>query len=155
MKSKQKEYMIDSCFNNMLFTKTKLKLKNAKTNEIFWKCPLGHFAIFKAVVTGDPKPDVSWRRAKGNLADKEKFQRKYDESTGEHILEVTNWMWYNTQFGTKTEQSRKVWKHYNIVCIFAFSDSWSVCRGGWYVQMLRCEWMWQSCLHHNIKHNWW
>ncbi|XP_043996431.1 immunoglobulin-like and fibronectin type III domain-containing protein 1 [Gambusia affinis] len=48
----------------------------------------GHFAIFKAVVTGDPKPDVSWRRAKGNLADKEKFQRKYDESTGEHILEI-------------------------------------------------------------------
>ncbi|KAM4738379.1 immunoglobulin-like and fibronectin type III domain-containing protein 1 isoform 2-T2 [Anableps anableps] len=48
----------------------------------------GNFAIFKAVVTGDPKPDVSWRRAKGNLADKEKFQRKYDESTGEHILEI-------------------------------------------------------------------
>uniref|UniRef100_A0A3B5M776 Immunoglobulin like and fibronectin type III domain containing 1, tandem duplicate 2 n=1 Tax=Xiphophorus couchianus TaxID=32473 RepID=A0A3B5M776_9TELE len=48
----------------------------------------GHLAVFKTVVTGDPKPDVSWRRAKGNLADKEKFQRKYDESTGEHILEV-------------------------------------------------------------------
>uniref|UniRef100_A0A3B3TY79 Immunoglobulin-like and fibronectin type III domain-containing protein 1 n=1 Tax=Poecilia latipinna TaxID=48699 RepID=A0A3B3TY79_9TELE len=48
----------------------------------------GNLAIFKAVVTGDPKPDVSWRRAKGNLADKEKFQRKYDESTGEHILEI-------------------------------------------------------------------
>ncbi|XP_016531177.1 immunoglobulin-like and fibronectin type III domain-containing protein 1 isoform X1 [Poecilia formosa] len=48
----------------------------------------GNLAIFKAVVTGDPKPDVSWRRAKGNLADKEKFQKKYDESTGEHILEI-------------------------------------------------------------------
>uniref|UniRef100_A0A3B5M1C2 Ig-like domain-containing protein n=1 Tax=Xiphophorus couchianus TaxID=32473 RepID=A0A3B5M1C2_9TELE len=48
----------------------------------------GHLAVFKTVVTGDPKPDVSWRRAKGNLADKEKFQRKYDESTGEHILEI-------------------------------------------------------------------
>ncbi|MEQ2304098.1 hypothetical protein AMECASPLE_023519, partial [Ameca splendens] len=48
----------------------------------------GNLAVFKAVVTGDPKPDVSWRRAKGNLADKEKFQRKYDESTGEHILEI-------------------------------------------------------------------
>ncbi|XP_027875166.1 immunoglobulin-like and fibronectin type III domain-containing protein 1 [Xiphophorus couchianus] len=49
---------------------------------------LRHLAVFKTVVTGDPKPDVSWRRAKGNLADKEKFQRKYDESTGEHILEI-------------------------------------------------------------------
>ncbi|MED6287993.1 hypothetical protein CHARACLAT_022056, partial [Characodon lateralis] len=48
----------------------------------------GNLAVFKAVVTGDPKPDVSWRRAKGNLADKEKFQKKYDESTGEHILEI-------------------------------------------------------------------
>uniref|UniRef100_A0A3Q2P6U5 Immunoglobulin-like and fibronectin type III domain-containing protein 1 n=1 Tax=Fundulus heteroclitus TaxID=8078 RepID=A0A3Q2P6U5_FUNHE len=45
-------------------------------------------AVFKAVVTGEPKPDVSWRRAKGNLTDKEKFQRKYDDSTGEHILEI-------------------------------------------------------------------
>uniref|UniRef100_A0A3B3BFK3 Immunoglobulin like and fibronectin type III domain containing 1, tandem duplicate 2 n=1 Tax=Oryzias melastigma TaxID=30732 RepID=A0A3B3BFK3_ORYME len=48
----------------------------------------GKLAVFKAVVTGDPKPDVLWRRAKGTITDKEKFQRKYDESTGEHILEV-------------------------------------------------------------------
>uniref|UniRef100_A0A668UG99 Immunoglobulin like and fibronectin type III domain containing 1, tandem duplicate 3 n=1 Tax=Oreochromis aureus TaxID=47969 RepID=A0A668UG99_OREAU len=48
----------------------------------------GKLAAFKAVVTGDPKPDVSWRRAKGTLSDKERFQTKYDESTGEHILEV-------------------------------------------------------------------
>uniref|UniRef100_A0A3Q4H3R1 Immunoglobulin-like and fibronectin type III domain-containing protein 1-like n=1 Tax=Neolamprologus brichardi TaxID=32507 RepID=A0A3Q4H3R1_NEOBR len=48
----------------------------------------GKLAVFKAVVTGDPKPDVSWRRAKGTLSDKEKFQTKYDESTEEHILEI-------------------------------------------------------------------
>ncbi|RVE70877.1 hypothetical protein OJAV_G00068260 [Oryzias javanicus] len=48
----------------------------------------GKLAVFKAVVTGDPKPDVLWRRAKGTTTDKEKFQRKYDESTGEHILEI-------------------------------------------------------------------
>ncbi|KAF6716003.1 Immunoglobulin-like and fibronectin type III domain-containing protein 1 [Oryzias melastigma] len=48
----------------------------------------GKLAVFKAVVTGDPKPDVLWRRAKGTITDKEKFQRKYDESTGEHILEI-------------------------------------------------------------------
>uniref|UniRef100_I3KJU9 Immunoglobulin like and fibronectin type III domain containing 1, tandem duplicate 2 n=1 Tax=Oreochromis niloticus TaxID=8128 RepID=I3KJU9_ORENI len=45
-------------------------------------------ALVSAVVTGDPKPDVSWRRAKGTLSDKERFQTKYDESTGEHILEI-------------------------------------------------------------------
>uniref|UniRef100_A0A3P9HLV2 Ig-like domain-containing protein n=1 Tax=Oryzias latipes TaxID=8090 RepID=A0A3P9HLV2_ORYLA len=50
--------------------------------------PEGKLAVFRAVVTGDPKPDVSWRRAKGTITDKEKFQRKYDESTGEHILEI-------------------------------------------------------------------
>ncbi|XP_076734233.1 immunoglobulin-like and fibronectin type III domain-containing protein 1 isoform X1 [Maylandia zebra] len=48
----------------------------------------GKLAVFKAVVTGDPKPDVSWRRAKGTLSDKEKFQTKYDELTEEHILEI-------------------------------------------------------------------
>ncbi|XP_069560282.1 immunoglobulin-like and fibronectin type III domain-containing protein 1 [Brachyistius frenatus] len=48
----------------------------------------GKLAVFKAVVTGDPKPDVSWRRTKGPISDKEKFKTKYDDSTGEHILEV-------------------------------------------------------------------
>ncbi|GLD50096.1 immunoglobulin-like and fibronectin type III domain-containing protein 1 [Lates japonicus] len=48
----------------------------------------GQLAVFKAVVTGDPKPEVSWRRAKGTVSDKDKFQSKYDESTGEHILEI-------------------------------------------------------------------
>ncbi|XP_062283109.1 immunoglobulin-like and fibronectin type III domain-containing protein 1 [Scomber scombrus] len=48
----------------------------------------GKFAIFKAMVKGDPVPEVSWRRTKGNMSDKEKFQMKYDESTGEHILEI-------------------------------------------------------------------
>lgn len=47
-------------------------------------------AVFKAVVNGDPKPEVSWRRAKGHVLDKDKFQMKYDQSTGEHILEVRN-----------------------------------------------------------------
>ncbi|XP_070765961.1 immunoglobulin-like and fibronectin type III domain-containing protein 1 [Enoplosus armatus] len=49
----------------------------------------GKLAVFKAVVTGDPKPEVSWRRAKGLISDKDKFQSKYDESTGEYILEVS------------------------------------------------------------------
>ncbi|XP_035511837.1 immunoglobulin-like and fibronectin type III domain-containing protein 1 [Morone saxatilis] len=48
----------------------------------------GKLAVFKAMVTGDPKPEVSWRRTKGTISDKDKFQSKYDESTGEHILEI-------------------------------------------------------------------
>uniref|UniRef100_A0A8D2ZYG8 Immunoglobulin-like and fibronectin type III domain-containing protein 1 n=1 Tax=Scophthalmus maximus TaxID=52904 RepID=A0A8D2ZYG8_SCOMX len=51
----------------------------------------GTFAVFTAVVKGDPKPEVSWRRAKGNTADKEKYLRKYDESTGEHVLEANTY----------------------------------------------------------------
>lgn len=41
------------------------------------------------MVKGDPKPEVSWRRAKGNMSDRDTFQTKYDESTGEYILEVS------------------------------------------------------------------
>ncbi|KAM8863493.1 immunoglobulin-like and fibronectin type III domain-containing protein 1 isoform 3-T3 [Spinachia spinachia] len=48
----------------------------------------GKVAIFKVVVKGDPKPEVTWRRAKGPITDKDKFHSKYDESTGEHILEI-------------------------------------------------------------------
>lgn len=42
------------------------------------------------MVNGDPKPEVSWRRSKGNISDKDKFLSKYDESTGEYILQVTH-----------------------------------------------------------------
>ncbi|XP_058498394.1 immunoglobulin-like and fibronectin type III domain-containing protein 1 isoform X1 [Solea solea] len=48
----------------------------------------GKVAVFKAVVKGDPKPEVSWRRAKGTTSDKDKFQSKYDESTGEYRFEI-------------------------------------------------------------------
>uniref|UniRef100_A0A672YVD5 Immunoglobulin like and fibronectin type III domain containing 1, tandem duplicate 3 n=1 Tax=Sphaeramia orbicularis TaxID=375764 RepID=A0A672YVD5_9TELE len=48
----------------------------------------GKLVVFKAVVKGDPKPEVSWRRAKGNLSDKDKYHTRYDESTDEYILEV-------------------------------------------------------------------
>ncbi|XP_077368711.1 immunoglobulin-like and fibronectin type III domain-containing protein 1 isoform X2 [Festucalex cinctus] len=48
----------------------------------------GKTAVFKALVTGEPKPQVTWKRVRGNILDKEKYQTKYDESTGEYILEV-------------------------------------------------------------------
>uniref|UniRef100_A0A8C8FST0 Immunoglobulin like and fibronectin type III domain containing 1, tandem duplicate 2 n=1 Tax=Oncorhynchus tshawytscha TaxID=74940 RepID=A0A8C8FST0_ONCTS len=48
----------------------------------------GKLAIFKANVCGDPKPEVTWGRAKGDMSDTETFQKKYDEATGEYTLEV-------------------------------------------------------------------
>ncbi|XP_068196190.1 immunoglobulin-like and fibronectin type III domain-containing protein 1 [Antennarius striatus] len=50
----------------------------------------GKCAAFKAVVIGDPRPDVSWRRSKGPVSKKDKFKSKYDEATGEHVLEIYN-----------------------------------------------------------------
>uniref|UniRef100_A0A672J1G3 Immunoglobulin like and fibronectin type III domain containing 1, tandem duplicate 1 n=1 Tax=Salarias fasciatus TaxID=181472 RepID=A0A672J1G3_SALFA len=50
----------------------------------------GHLAVFKAVVKGDPKPEVSWKRTLGSLSNKDKYKTKYEESTGEHILEIHN-----------------------------------------------------------------
>lgn len=48
----------------------------------------GKLAIFKAIVIGEPKPTVSWKRAKGEMNDPEKFQNKYNPVTNEHTLEV-------------------------------------------------------------------
>lgn len=52
--------------------------------------PLGKLGVFKAKVKGDPKPEVTWKRAKGTISDKDKYQSKYDKSTGEYILEVSD-----------------------------------------------------------------
>uniref|UniRef100_A0A8C1HLW2 Immunoglobulin like and fibronectin type III domain containing 1, tandem duplicate 1 n=1 Tax=Cyprinus carpio carpio TaxID=630221 RepID=A0A8C1HLW2_CYPCA len=48
----------------------------------------GKLAIFKAKVSGNPTPTVSWRRAKGEMNDPQKFQNKYDPTTNEHTLEI-------------------------------------------------------------------
>lgn len=37
---------------------------------------------------GEPKPTVSWKRAKGEINDPQKYQNKYDPTTNEHTLEV-------------------------------------------------------------------
>ncbi|KAM8829904.1 immunoglobulin-like and fibronectin type III domain-containing protein 1 [Synchiropus picturatus] len=52
--------------------------------------PPGKTVIFKAVVTGNPEPEVSWKRVKGNISDKTKFQTKFDKSTGEYILKINS-----------------------------------------------------------------
>lgn len=49
----------------------------------------GKVAIFKAMVSGDPVPTVTWARNKGDTSDPEKYKPRYDERTREHSLEVT------------------------------------------------------------------
>lgn len=53
----------------------------------------GKLAIFKAKVSGNPTPIVTWRRAKGEMNDPQKFQNKYDPTTNEHTLEVCAGFW--------------------------------------------------------------
>ncbi|KAG7472123.1 hypothetical protein MATL_G00105240 [Megalops atlanticus] len=68
------------------------ELPEGKTTPDFLRKPIaltiqeGKLAIFKAVVSGNPKPEVTWKRAKGDMADQMKFQVKYDESSNEYTL---------------------------------------------------------------------
>lgn len=48
----------------------------------------GKKAFFKATVSGEPTPTVTWGRNKGEVDDPEKYKTRYDERTREHILEV-------------------------------------------------------------------
>ena len=53
--------------------------------------------MFKAVVTGDPKPTVTWNRANGEITEGDKFNCKYDDTSGENTLEVSAWHLSATQ----------------------------------------------------------
>ncbi|XP_059923606.1 immunoglobulin-like and fibronectin type III domain-containing protein 1 isoform X2 [Gadus macrocephalus] len=48
----------------------------------------GKLGVFKAVVTGDPKPTVTWNRANGEITEGDKFNCKYDDTSGENTLEI-------------------------------------------------------------------
>ncbi|XP_031701472.1 immunoglobulin-like and fibronectin type III domain-containing protein 1 [Anarrhichthys ocellatus] len=78
----------------VMITQYVLDIPEGKSTPDFESKPIpvsikeGQVASFKVVVKGDPKPEVSWRRAKGPITDKNKFQSKYDESSGEHIFEI-------------------------------------------------------------------
>ncbi|MCJ8729441.1 hypothetical protein PDJAM_G00106360 [Pangasius djambal] len=47
----------------------------------------GKSAIFRAVVTGEPEPTITWARNKGDISDPEKYNTKYDERAGEYTLQ--------------------------------------------------------------------
>lgn len=38
---------------------------------------------------GDPIPTVTWARNNGDISDPQKYQTKFDPSSGEHTIEVS------------------------------------------------------------------
>ncbi|XP_062419716.1 immunoglobulin-like and fibronectin type III domain-containing protein 1 [Pungitius pungitius] len=50
----------------------------------------GKKGCFKAMVSGEPAPAVTWGRNKGEVDDPEKYKTRYDKRTQEHILEILN-----------------------------------------------------------------
>uniref|UniRef100_UPI0037E99726 immunoglobulin-like and fibronectin type III domain-containing protein 1 n=1 Tax=Semicossyphus pulcher TaxID=241346 RepID=UPI0037E99726 len=48
----------------------------------------GKKGLFKAMVSGDPTPTVTWVRNKSEVNDPEKYKIRYDERAQEHILEL-------------------------------------------------------------------
>lgn len=50
----------------------------------------GKFAFFKAIVTGDPTPTVTWARNNGDTSNPERYIVSYDPILGEHQLQMPN-----------------------------------------------------------------
>ncbi|XP_056126523.1 immunoglobulin-like and fibronectin type III domain-containing protein 1 [Rhinichthys klamathensis goyatoka] len=50
----------------------------------------GKFAFFKAIITGDPTPDVTWARNNGDTSDPGRYIVSYDPVLGEHQLQMPN-----------------------------------------------------------------
>ncbi|XP_068449723.1 immunoglobulin-like and fibronectin type III domain-containing protein 1 [Clinocottus analis] len=48
----------------------------------------GKKGFFKALVSGEPAPAVTWGRNKGEVEDPEKYKTRYDERAQEYILEI-------------------------------------------------------------------
>uniref|UniRef100_A0A672FC61 Immunoglobulin like and fibronectin type III domain containing 1, tandem duplicate 4 n=1 Tax=Salarias fasciatus TaxID=181472 RepID=A0A672FC61_SALFA len=73
-------------------------LPEGKSHPDFTRKPIaltiqeGKFAFFKAIVTGDPKPDVTWSRNNGDVSDTSRYQTKYDPNSNEHTFEMPNVM---------------------------------------------------------------
>ncbi|CAL1609095.1 unnamed protein product [Knipowitschia caucasica] len=71
-------------------------LPEGKTHPDFTRKPIaltiqeGKFAFFKAIVTGDPTPTVTWVRNNGDVSDTTRYQSKYDPNSNEHTFEMPN-----------------------------------------------------------------
>ncbi|XP_047440238.1 immunoglobulin-like and fibronectin type III domain-containing protein 1 isoform X2 [Mugil cephalus] len=73
-------------------------LPEGKSHPDFTRKPIaltiqeGKFAFFKAIVTGDPTPNVTWSRNNGEVSDTSRYQSKYDPNSNEHTFEMPNVM---------------------------------------------------------------
>ncbi|XP_035804872.2 immunoglobulin-like and fibronectin type III domain-containing protein 1 isoform X2 [Amphiprion ocellaris] len=73
-------------------------LPEGKSHPDFTRKPIaltiqeGKFAFFKAIVTGDPAPTVTWSRNNGDVSDTSRYQSKYDSNSNEHTFEMPNVM---------------------------------------------------------------
>ncbi|XP_030585511.1 immunoglobulin-like and fibronectin type III domain-containing protein 1 [Archocentrus centrarchus] len=71
-------------------------LPDGKSHPDFTRKPIaltiqeGKFAFFKAIVTGDPQPTLTWSRNNGDVSDTSRYQSKYDPSSNEHTFEMPN-----------------------------------------------------------------
>ncbi|XP_061582850.1 immunoglobulin-like and fibronectin type III domain-containing protein 1 isoform X2 [Cololabis saira] len=71
-------------------------LPEGKSHPDFTRKPIaltiqeGKFAFFKAIVTGDPQPAVTWNRNNGDVSDTSRYQTKYDPHSNEHTFEMPN-----------------------------------------------------------------
>ncbi|XP_033995023.1 immunoglobulin-like and fibronectin type III domain-containing protein 1 [Trematomus bernacchii] len=71
-------------------------LPAGKTTPDFTRKPMavtaqeGKKGLFKAIVSGEPAPTVTWARNNGELNEPEKYTTRYDQRSQEHILEIIN-----------------------------------------------------------------
>lgn len=56
----------------------------------YWPFPAtGKNAIFRAVVCGEPRPEVRWQSTKGDLSNSSKYQISSAPGSKEHVLQVS------------------------------------------------------------------
>lgn len=65
-------------------------LSGRVTLSLFFGFFTGKFAFFKAIVTGDPQPSVTWSRNNGDVSDMSRYQTKYDPLSNEHTFEASD-----------------------------------------------------------------
>uniref|UniRef100_A0A8B9JAH4 Immunoglobulin like and fibronectin type III domain containing 1, tandem duplicate 4 n=1 Tax=Astyanax mexicanus TaxID=7994 RepID=A0A8B9JAH4_ASTMX len=95
-KKRSLQFLNQSKVPGVMITQYVQELPHGKTTPDFTRKPIaatvqeGKNAVFRAVVTGEPAPTVSWARNKGDASDPEKYKPKYDERSREYILEIPN-----------------------------------------------------------------
>ncbi|XP_061893616.1 immunoglobulin-like and fibronectin type III domain-containing protein 1 isoform X1 [Entelurus aequoreus] len=89
-------FRIKSRVPGVMITQFVETLPEGKSHPDFTRKPIaltiqeGKFAFFKAIVTGDPNPTVTWSRNNGDVSDTSKYQSKYDPNSNEHTFEMAN-----------------------------------------------------------------